>query len=582
VGLGGPARPATVYVSLPPEGEHANDSRYPVAVVGPGWSGLLVSPSTRIDGLVSVVDIAPTALGRRDGLRSRAHGSAPEELARLDRRIARNGDSRLPATLVVAALVGLFAFLRPRASLLAFALALATNVGLGLLAVSRPAVVVAAMAVAVGAGSLLLERVLRARLALGLALAAAVAALAIALAAAPESVALSPLGPSQSGRFYGLSNLLATLLLVPVLAGVALLRARPLLAAALSATGVALVAANRLGADGGGTLVLLTGLLVLALRLSGRRLTLPAVALLALAAAGLAAALVGIDALTGGSSHVTESLGGGPPGLAGDLADRAELSARRAVSSWGAGVVVAAGLAALAVYGLRRPRFPVSDAVLAAVAVSLVVNDTPTDVAGLGALACACAWHWQRGRYSSAAMRRTAALLLLLLGLVAVTAAGCGGGEETGALAETVGDSLPELESTTETSAAETETETGETETVETETETGETETETGETETGETETDAETETGGGGGGGGDAQAGKAIWNANGCGGCHTLEAAGSMGNVGPNLDESKPDAALTINRVTNGMGAMPAFKGTLSDEDIQNVAAYVVDSTSG
>ena len=175
-------------------------------------------------------------------------------------------------------------------------------------------------------------------------------------------------------------------------------------------------------------------------------------------------------------------------------------------------------------------------------------------------------------------MRRTAALLLLLFGLVAVTAAGCGGGEETGALAETVGGSLPELDTTTEAGG----TETGATEA---ETDTGQTDT--GQTNTGETETAGkteagETETGGGGGGGGDAQAGKAIWNANGCGGCHTLEAAGSMGNVGPNLDESKPDSELAVNRVTNGMGAMPSFKGTLSDQDIQNVAAYVVDSTSG
>ena len=395
VRLGGPPGRATVYVSLPPEGEHAHVRRYPVAVVGPGWSGLLVSPSTRIGGLVSVVDIAPTALGREDGLRSRPHGNAPGTLAKLDRRITRNGESRLPATLVVAALVVLLTFLRPRAALLAFALALGTNVALGATGVSRPAVVVAAMAVGVGAGSLVLERVLRTRLALGLALAAAVAAVAVALAVAPEGVALSPLGPSQSGRFYGLSNLLATLLLVPVLAGVALLWTRPPLAIALAGAGLALVAANRLGADGGGTLVLLTGLLVLALRLSGRRLTPRTVALLALAAAGLGTALVGLDALTGGSSHVTESLAGGPRELTGDLADRVELSIRRAASSWGAGLVVLAGLTALAVYALRRPRFPLSDAVLAAVALSLVVNDTPTDVAGLGALACACAWHWE-------------------------------------------------------------------------------------------------------------------------------------------------------------------------------------------
>ena len=56
-------RPATttIYVSLPPPGSHHNVTRYPVAIVGPGYRGLLTSGSTRIDGLVSLADIAPTA-----------------------------------------------------------------------------------------------------------------------------------------------------------------------------------------------------------------------------------------------------------------------------------------------------------------------------------------------------------------------------------------------------------------------------------------------------------------------------------------------------------------------------------------
>ena len=94
-------------------------------------------------------------------------------------------------------------------------------------------------------------------------------------------------------------------------------------------------------------------------------------------------------------------------------------------------------------------------------------------------------------------------------------------------------------------------------------------------------ETAAETEEAGGGGQG-DAEAGKAVYEANGCGGCHVLEAAGSTGNVGPNLDESKPDHDLVVERVTNGMGVMPSFGDQLSEEDIQNVAAFVVESTSG
>ena len=74
----------------------------------------------------------------------------------------------------------------------------------------------------------------------------------------------------------------------------------------------------------------------------------------------------------------------------------------------------------------------------------------------------------------------------------------------------------------------------------------------------------------------GDAAAGAAVFTSAGCGGCHTLAAAGSAGAVGPNLDEAKPDYALVMDRVTNGMGGMPAFAGQLSEADIQNVSAYV------
>ena len=80
----------------------------------------------------------------------------------------------------------------------------------------------------------------------------------------------------------------------------------------------------------------------------------------------------------------------------------------------------------------------------------------------------------------------------------------------------------------------------------------------------------------------GDPAAGEAVFASAGCGGCHTLEAAGSSGNVGPNLDEARPPHDLVVDRVTNGMGAMPSFKGQLEDEQIQDVAAYVVASTQG
>lgn len=80
----------------------------------------------------------------------------------------------------------------------------------------------------------------------------------------------------------------------------------------------------------------------------------------------------------------------------------------------------------------------------------------------------------------------------------------------------------------------------------------------------------------------GDASAGKAIFAKSGCSSCHTLAAAGATGTIGPNLDQAKPDFKLATTRVTFGKGVMPSFKGQLTDQQIANVAAYVVKSSGG
>jgi len=69
---------------------------------------------------------------------------------------------------------------------------------------------------------------------------------------------------------------------------------------------------------------------------------------------------------------------------------------------------------------------------------------------------------------------------------------------------------------------------------------------------------------------------GKAIFASAGCSGCHTLAAAGASGTVGPNLDDAKPSKALAIDRITNGRGGMPSFKGQLSEAQIEAVAEFV------
>ena len=82
-------------------------------------------------------------------------------------------------------------------------------------------------------------------------------------------------------------------------------------------------------------------------------------------------------------------------------------------------------------------------------------------------------------------------------------------------------------------------------------------------------------------GGEGDPAAGKEVFTAN-CGSCHTLADAGTTGTIGPNLDESQPSVELAVDRVTNGQGVMPSFADTLSEQQIQDVAAYVSTATGG
>ena len=63
------------------------------------------------------------------------------------------------------------------------------------------------------------------------------------------------------------------------------------------------------------------------------------------------------------------------------------------------------------------------------------------------------------------------------------------------------------------------------------------------------------------------------------CGMCHTLQAAGTEGQIGTNLDELKPLMPQVVLVVTNGIGVMPAFEGMLSSEEIEAVAHFVSTS---
>ena len=361
-----------IVLGLPRGGLQPNDRRFPIAVLGSGYRGLLTSPSTRIPGLVSIVDIAPTARDDDRKLGSTGDHDAVAQLVQLDARISDHRDAKTPMLLVGLALIVALAVFAPAAVLPAFAAALVANLVLGIAGTTAVWADVLVLVLFVAAALAFVRLPLVAH---GLLLAGVLAAYLVAMAIDDRWVALSPLGPTQNARFYGLSNLLATLLLVPALAGAALL-GRTLgtwAFGALALLALVVVGGSQFGADGDGALVLLAGYGVLVLRSHG--LTRREVVVWS----GAAALALAVALAVGGGSHVTDAIAGGPSELLADFWRRLQLSWLRATSGWGVGLLVGGGVLALAGLAVRERR-PLLTAFLAALAVSLLVNDSPNDV----------------------------------------------------------------------------------------------------------------------------------------------------------------------------------------------------------
>jgi hypothetical protein len=388
-----PREAPAIVLGLPRGGDQPNDRRYPIAVLGAGYGGLLESSSTRIPGIVSIIDVAPTALGTQDRLESRAADDAVPRLRELDDRIEENNSTRALASLAVWLSICVLAVLAPRAAVLAFATVVTASLVLGVAGVSTRWAVVAVLVLAVLGLAPAAAFAARAPEAVAVVCVAAIAGYLAAFAADGRWIALSPLGPTQNARFYGLSNLLETFLLLPAFVGaIVLARRGSVLFAAVAVLALVTVSGSRFGADGGGAVVLAAGYTALtALLARSRRL-----ALLATAAAGALgiALLFLLDELTGASSHVTRTIRGGPDELAEAFWDRILLSWARATDRVSTALIVAIAVVALALLVVRllrsgttarRAALPL--AVVAAVATSLVVNDSPVDVAVTGLVA---------------------------------------------------------------------------------------------------------------------------------------------------------------------------------------------------
>jgi hypothetical protein len=337
--------------------------------------GLVIDPNTHIPGLVA-------AKTPRDELSVRPDPNPAARVAALKASLESAHDARARANIAVGVILGLLGLLAviSRAAPLARAAVLyaPAAIGLGLAWRSGLAIGFGALAVALVAG--LPRRVFVPLLVLGF------AGALLVLWHWPVTNALATIGPHPDGgrRFYGVTNQVETMLLAPALAGAPF--TAPL---ALLATGW-----SRAGADGGGLITYASGYAMLALRAYGR-LTTRRVALAATLVLAFGLALVAVDAATGGSSHVTHALGGG---VFGDLAHRWRVSYDGATRSVGAFIMFASGVALLAAVARARPRPPLVDAMLVALVVSFVVNDTPQDVALWGALGAIALLAFERSR----------------------------------------------------------------------------------------------------------------------------------------------------------------------------------------
>ncbi|HVA31671.1 MAG TPA: hypothetical protein VMU58_10400 [Gaiellaceae bacterium] len=392
---GTPTGARTIVLEMPPRGPPGpNDRRYPVVVLGGGFHGLLDSPTTRIPGLVSIVDIAPTALGRKRGsLSSTATPDPLASLASLDQQIHANNRLKLPALIVVACIIALLAAVRPRAATTAVPAALLSSVALGAAEVTSEPLILAVLIAGTLGGGLLLARLCPTD---GRLLALIVGVLVlhlVLLAKRPEWVAITPLGPTQNSRFWGIGNQLETLLLAPLLVGAALAGRRfgRVGFAVFVLLGLVLVTDNRFGSDGGGAIVLGVAFAFLGARVL--RLGVRGFVTLLLLGATAVLGLVSLNLRTPGPDHLRSAFGHGLSGLVAVVQNRVPLAYMPALHNWPLVLPLALWFAAALVLAIRLARRRATrDLVLAvglAIGTSLLVNDSATYelVGGVAALA---------------------------------------------------------------------------------------------------------------------------------------------------------------------------------------------------
>ena len=375
-----PAHGPVIVVGLPPATSAPNDRRYPIAVIGRGYHGLLTSSLTRLPGLVSMADVARTALQTPHALDWRRDGGAVASSYTLESKIEVARTTTMPTSVLLLSLMVFIALLLPAGAPAAVGAALLANLLLGLHPSGATGWQVALVGAATIAGALLGPR---RRMPLALSLLGILVAYGATMILQPWSLALAPIGPELTSRFFGVSNLLETLLLVPALIAARLLTQRFGWTAFALVGGISLavIAENRLGSDGGGAIVVGVAFALLAVRMAGWhvRTAIPALVAAALVVLGLA----NLDAASSSPDHLRGALHGGFSGIMHVAANRVPLAYDRMIEQWWLLIpgffAVGVGIAA-ARYATARQERAAMLALLAALAASLLVNDSPGPV----------------------------------------------------------------------------------------------------------------------------------------------------------------------------------------------------------
>jgi hypothetical protein len=341
------------------------------------------------------VDVAPTALGRAHGGMSWApSNSSVAHLDRLGAQIHSEDRLKYAGIFIAAAIAILLALLGWSAARTAIPAALLASLAVGAFEVTNEVAIVAVFTVASALGALWLARMCRDDLALLGLIVLVLLAYLTAFVERPAWAAVSPLGPDQNLRFWGIGDQIATLLLAPLLVGAVIARRRLgwLGFAVFSLLGLFVMTDNRLGANGGGAIALGLALAVLGARLSHRGL--PAFVGALTIAGAIVFAIVRHGLAAGGPNHLRSAFGSGISGFLDVAVNRVPLVYAPAVHDWLltfplAVLLVASGALAFHLTQARAARellFALGVGLLA----SLLINDATGFMLAAG-IACASA-----------------------------------------------------------------------------------------------------------------------------------------------------------------------------------------------